>query len=379
MRKCILMVFLSAAALLGSDPNGVIVHEWGTFTSIAGEDGKPVEWQPWSGPSDLPCFVDRFSNKAKASYAGKVRMETPVLYFYSPRQATLDVRVQFRQGLITEWYPSAAVTPEQYFGEIRNPAFTGTIEWKGVRIAPETNPRLLREGAASHYYAARDTDAAPLSVGNQHEKFLFYRGIANFDVPLTATLSGDSVIVGSAGAGPLSSLILFDNSAGRIRFEVSRSSGGRQIMQLAARDSNLAALRAELVEILSGAGLYRKEAEAMVATWHDSWFEEGSRLLYLVPQSTLGRVLPLDITPAPAKVARVFVGRVELTTPATLERLKGAIRTQDLQTIQRYGRFIDPIRKRVLAELPQTERRQAEAFLQSAAAAYFGQSANACR
>ena len=379
MRKCILMVFLSAAALLGSDPNAVIVHEWGTFTSIAGEDGRPVEWQPWRGPSDLPCFVDRFNNKGKPVYTGKVRMETPVLYFYSPRESAVDVRVQFRQGLITEWYPNASVTPEQYFGEIRDPAFTGTIEWKGVRIAPETNFALPREGAASHYYAARDTDAAPLSVGTQHEKFLFYRGIANFDIPVTATPSGDTVIVSSAGDEPLSSLILFDNSNGRMRFEVNRSPGDRQILQLPARDSNFAALRAELVEILSGAGLYRKEAEAMVATWRDSWFEEGSRLLYLVPQSLVDRVLPLDITPAPAKIARVFVGRVELTTAATLERVKRAIRAEDMQTIQRYGRFIEPMRQRVLAELPQTERRQAETFLRFAAAAYLGQTTNVCR
>src|SRR4029077_3205441 len=36
------------------------VHEWGTFTSIAGNDGQAVRWLPLSGPSDLPSFVEHF-------------------------------------------------------------------------------------------------------------------------------------------------------------------------------------------------------------------------------------------------------------------------------------------------------------------------------
>ena len=35
----------------------LVVHEWGTFTSVAGPDGQAVPWHPLSGSSDLPCFV----------------------------------------------------------------------------------------------------------------------------------------------------------------------------------------------------------------------------------------------------------------------------------------------------------------------------------
>src|SRR5207244_3833047 len=59
------------------------VHEWGTFTSIAAEDGRAVEWTPLDGPQDLPCFVDRFRFNIKGWMPGTVRMETPVLYFYA--------------------------------------------------------------------------------------------------------------------------------------------------------------------------------------------------------------------------------------------------------------------------------------------------------
>ena len=34
-------------------------------------------------------------------------METPVIYFYSKEPQTVDVRVDFPQGIITEWYPQA--------------------------------------------------------------------------------------------------------------------------------------------------------------------------------------------------------------------------------------------------------------------------------
>ena len=37
-----------------ADP-GLTVHEWGTFTSVAGAGGRAIEWLPLGGPTDLPC------------------------------------------------------------------------------------------------------------------------------------------------------------------------------------------------------------------------------------------------------------------------------------------------------------------------------------
>lgn len=44
----------------------------------------------------------------------------------------------------------------------------------------------------------------------------------------------------------------------------------------------------------------------MIATWRDAWFEEGTRLFYLVPRSAVDAMLPLQISPAPAALARVL-------------------------------------------------------------------------
>ena len=38
-------------------------------------------------------------------------METPVIYFYSDREQTVNVRVRFPHGLITEWYPQGRIPP----------------------------------------------------------------------------------------------------------------------------------------------------------------------------------------------------------------------------------------------------------------------------
>jgi len=44
-----------------------------------------------------------------------------------------------------------------------------------------------------------------------------------------------------------------------------------------------------------------------VETWKDSWFEEGSRLIYIVPRGFIDNVLPSPINPAPGQIVRVFV------------------------------------------------------------------------
>src|SRR5271155_3470324 len=92
----ILVAALAAGSAHASDP--FIAHEWGTFTSVASEDGNPVQWAPLSGPPDLPCFVAHLGGPFSKYVPGLVRMETPVLYFYAPQAMTLSVHVQFPQG-----------------------------------------------------------------------------------------------------------------------------------------------------------------------------------------------------------------------------------------------------------------------------------------
>jgi len=105
---------------------------------------------------------------------------------------------------------------------------------------------------------------------------------------------------------------------------------------------------AELEETLVADGLYPREARAMVNTWRDSWFEEGTRLLYLAPRAFVDARLPLSITPAPAAIVRTFVGRIELFTARTERAVSVAIERNDTAMLSRFGRFAGPIAERVL-------------------------------
>jgi hypothetical protein len=94
----------------------------------------------------------------------------------------------------------------------------------------------------------------------------------------------------------------------------------------------------------------------MVETWRNSWFEEGSRLFYIVPSEFVNAVLPLSIRPAPAQTTRVFVARLELVTPATERAIERALRTHDGAALSEYGRFLEPILQAMMKKEPNPAR-----------------------
>jgi hypothetical protein len=334
------------------DPTGLVAHEWGTFTSIAGQDGQAVEWQPTQGPSELPCFVRRVRVGSKGLLVGTVRMETPVIYFYAPGDITVDVKVQFKEGVISEWYPQAAVTPLNLEpGTFSRLGFESTIEWSDIKVTPRAAEKFPTDPSSSHYYAARATDAAPLQVKREQEKFLFYRGVGRFASPLTALVRDDGTIdVRNEGGETLGDVVLFENRGGTITYQIQHAETASARFDEPSAPGDLPTLYAALERTLVSAGLYPKEAAAMVATWRDSWFEEGTRVLYLVPRSNIDTVLPLDIRPQPVELARVFVGRTELVTKRTIDDVKAAILRNDRPALHKYGRFFMPFVERVRAD-----------------------------
>jgi hypothetical protein len=331
---------------------GLTAHEWGTFTSIAGERGQAVLWTPLSGATDLPGFVEHFRDPHfKLGLQGTVRMETPVLYFYDSRETTVSVKVSFSNGVITEWYPHAnRVEPQsERIGEVLyNKRLDGSIEWDAVTVAPGLRADFPAEGRDSHYYAARQTSATALRVktasGEQREKFLFYRGVAAFDVPISARLTaGGKVVVENHTEQGIPNVILFERRGEKVGFRMGGTVENKTALEPPPLTEDVNSLSKELVGVLISQGLYQDEAQAMVETWKNSWFEEGSRLLYIVPGAFVNRVLPLTISPAPVQMVRVFVGRMEIVTPATERTVERALASKDQVTLAKYGRFLEPI------------------------------------
>jgi hypothetical protein len=330
-----------------SQPDRFVAHEWGTFTSVSTADGKAQLWNPLGGPSELPSFVYQSSKASQCSKLGAlalVRMETPVIYFYSDRDVRASVKVDFPKGCITEWYPLARTERQ-------------TIDWNGFVAQPGAKEKFPGDQSRSHYYPARETDAAPLSIGDEQkveqERFLFYRGIGFFDLPLWARLKDDQVIVRSAGPDAVSQVILFENRGGRSGWRIHGPLKGEAAITRPALDQPVEPLLREFEKTLVEQGLYEKEAAAMVKTWRDSWSEEGLRVFYIVPRRATDQILPITIKPQPTELARVFVGRAEIITPEMEGEIRAAAqlfgekspeaRAAAINSVRRYGRFAYPV------------------------------------
>lgn len=363
--KAMLILALAAVVAAGAQPagaqepvneGGFVVHEWGTFTSVAGKDGKAVAWSPLTGPPELPDFVERFNIPGfKSGLRGTVRMETPVLYFYSSHRQTVYVSVAFSRGVITEWYPHASVPAEEHptptmLYEKRN---DGGIIWESVNLEPEWTGDFVRDiHPGSRYYVARATASTPLFVrttkGGQHEKFLFYRGVSALPAPVTATAdSNGAITAGNLEDDEISDVILFERRGDRVGYRIIHGLRGETTLQPPDLNGSTDALYSDFEQILEGHGLFQAEAHAMVQTWRDSWFEEGSRLFYIVPSSFVDRMLPMKIGPAPERMVRVFVGRMEIVTPATRKAVQTALAAEDWAALAKYGRFLEPIREMI--------------------------------
>src|SRR6185437_1186426 len=189
---------------------GFIVHEWGTLSTFSGSNGTYLKFYP--DDHDLPGFVYNRKRYIKGGLPDVfVSLETPVLYFYTDREMTASVRVDFPKGRMTEWYPQAS-----------RPPIDGLI-WDNIKITPGSQVKLPSEAGKSRYYAARETDAAPVRVAagkdkSEQEKFLFYRGVGDFAMPLTVRARGKGEFtVKNSAKEALPAFLLVRVQGGKVR------------------------------------------------------------------------------------------------------------------------------------------------------------------
>jgi hypothetical protein len=390
------LVCLTASA--GEKQSGAYaVHEWGTFTSVQGADGVQLEWNPYV-VAELPEFVydrnrpNHETNRwkfgvfaAKTAFLAKQRMETPVIYFYAPEKKTVNVHVDFPAGLMTEWYPHASACDAQRDAADRNGGKkTSFLEWNDVEINPQgSNSELITDEGKSHYYAARETEAALLKIKpgekwvGQTEKFLFYRGVAHFDAPLKVTLEegGARLKLENVGKETLRHLMLIqvENGKGAQGFRtLNIDKLDPKAASRIAIDATMPAARADIIgglqTSLEQEGLFAAEAKAMVKTWADSWFDEsGLRVLYVLGKEWTDETLPLTITPKPPQIARVMIGRAEVITPSMeialresiLDYSKGDLATRERAVAKArgigLGRFTEAAARRLVKTNPGQE------------------------
>ncbi len=327
----IVCLSLLAAIPLSAEP--LVVHEWGTFTVLQDENGRTV---PGINSDDepVPGFVHRIGNLIRSTQQSPaetkaplprchpdvlMRLETPVIYFYPPtgQEPVVDVEVSFPGGWISEYYPDAvATTPGLREGKILR-SESGRLLWKDLKIGgTSSGPKT----DAPVWLVPREVDARSVRTSDgETERYLFYRGVANIEASVRVRREGEILkLSGDTRAAWLADF-RGDGTAAFCRgvpeMPVKFSEYSR---------ASLDRLRAEMRGELVAEGLFPKEADAMLKTWEDSYFQtRGLRLFYIVPREWTDRHLPLKISPA-AEVQRAMIGRIELVTPEqrrTLERL----------------------------------------------------------
>lgn len=301
---------LLAPAAIAGEKDKFVVHEWGTFSTFSGSDGQPVKFHP--DDRDLPPFVYGNHRDVKGGRSDvMVSLETPVLYFYTDRDRTVSVKVDFPTGLMTDWYPQASRPPER------------SIRWDDLKVSASAAPKLPGAKDTGRYFAARETDAAYVRTASpdkrENEKFLFYRGVGDFRMPVTMrALGGGAFEVENAGRDAVPGAFLIRVQGKKVYFRDLGpiSPKDRRRASESPEASTAEKLGDAVADLLVEQGLYEKEARAMVKTWGKDWFgEDGTRVLYLVAEPVTAELLPLTIDPKPDRVVRVLVGRHDVLTP----------------------------------------------------------------
>lgn len=340
----------------------LVVHEWGTFTTLQDEEGQEltginVDDEP------VPPFVHNLSPYVLSralltspywTYRQKgaprqhphvtMRLETPVIYFYPPRGTRLpmklDVSVEFRGGWLTEFYPDAEVEAPGIRNEKSGVRFedltsqtVGSLKWRELRVGtdaagPETDWPV--------WNAPRNVASSSVTAtSGESERYLFYRGVARQRAPLRVAMDrsqhtlqirgnfGD--VLGAGESVDIPNLWLAHvRSDGKVAY---RSLAAMRALQsesaLMATTStqfrkedyavdNLEQLKSEMHAALIKQGLYPDEATALLTTWRRAYFtSHGLRLFFLVPRVWTDHYLPLSISQS-ADIERVMMGRVEL-------------------------------------------------------------------
>jgi hypothetical protein len=381
-----------------------VVHEWGTFLSVQGSNGVSVGGVVESEEL-LPKFVFARTDKRSWNRAFlRQKMETPVTYFYSDRPLEVKVRVDMPQGLLTHWFPAVRDTAPGQKGEKKDAGAGSFLDWGRFQILPDRAAGgsaarihdLPRVGPDDPWRFARETDAAlvrihagdPENLGrHDHEKFLFYRGLGTFELPVSVASQGSGaglrLTLRNAGEHPIRGAVAIEVGKDRLRFAVLGelpANGSREVTARTALgapralDEGVAEVKKTLTGILAADGLFDREALAMVNTWERSYFRTpGLRLLYLLPRPAVDAAIPIRMEPAPDNLVRVMVARVELLTPEAEAAIEGLVAAIDLDAdgadgagngaaraeLARHGRLLEPALRRIAAatKLPAVARR----------------------
>lgn len=400
MKVLLLTLLLSQAAQAKYE-----AHEWGTFTSVVDSTGVTQNGM-YHEDEDLPQFVHGFGElRAEAAppfvpsptpaplppppprprppchskicfgqeelMSSQItqKMETPVIYFYADEKQRVNVNVRFPEGIITETFPGPIAT----FPTMQDPHVIGggnttfSVDIQGVKEG-----RVPFAPAGNIYGHARAVNSNIVTSGAETEKFIFYRGLGRFQPKISITSAKGALrLSGLAQARPQAAVLVHVDTNGQgqmlaldaVKTKDTVLVSAAHIRQLQDHRTTSPFIvrgeqaRGKLVDELVASGLFKDEALAMVNTWENGYLKvPGLRLLYILPRTEVDQILPLNFAPAPEKLVRSFVGRMEILLDTEEYRILSQIKAEpDRFDGKSLGRFAEPILHRVRELAQKTE------------------------
>ena len=351
---------------------GLVVHEWGTFTSVQDATGKS---HPGLHHEDeeLPGWVYRRDPGPNAYFEilpeePLQQLETPVVYFHAPEAMDVRVEVDFPEGIISQWFPSATTYAPALFA--LSAIAGGSMRWD-VTVDPAIDAAdFLPVDPQEIWAPSRNVRSTPVRYRNaagteELEQFIFYRGLGQFDLPVRVTAPRDDrVVVKNDSDDDIAALVILRSTGdGGAVTALGGLAAGASLtatvpVAIEPWPAYVDKAHAALKQAIMTTGLYDDEAEAMVDTWTRSWFgNPGIRVLYLVPREWTDELLPIRVTPAPSELVRTLVGRIEVLTPAmeaaTWEHIVALGEAPSWEAIEKVidalGRFAEPRVRQALA------------------------------
>ena len=391
------IIFGLACASSSVQASSLVVHEWGTFTSLQDSQGKRQEGL-YREEHGLPDFVNGrcklasnwsrahgmgqkcmdFTPLSGSSLAVSQKMETPVIYFYSDEAQVVTVQVDFPRGIISQWYPDPiSFTPKL---KLEDPApLASSMTWKlEVLLGERTLPGV--SGFENIWRPSRQVTSNFIKVGDQNEKFIFYRGLGEFSLPLKIKSTDDGhFVIKNSSSEDIPAIFVLQIAANGLGTILplgslqGHSSSNFQDQDLASSLSVASSDLNSFRQALTKAGLFEDEAIAMVNTWKESYFRKpGLRVLYVMPRAWVDSILPIHISPQPEQLARVMVGRIEVMSAREEASLlaefhtraeSGAVGVLSTGTMTRLGILAEPKLRRLSERVEAKWKKRIEDYL----------------
>jgi hypothetical protein len=302
-----------------------------------------------------------------------MRLETPVVYFY-PREnlenKSFDFQAEFKDGIISEVYPRTFDIQKngKRLESPRSQAIWKSIKLNAQGVFPKTDNPLWLE--------PRKVNATAIQVGDESEKYLFYRGLGERDIPLHVVTNRKSkkIEIFSEEKNPLSEVskfsipdmwfvnvddnhqIIFKNIKG---FEIDSNDRIKRTefsyeFTSKEKKNDYQALISSMKDSLVKQGLFVEEASAMLKTWEHAYFKQpGSRIFYMVPRGWVDSILPIKVS-LDSQIERAMIGRIEIISEGQNARLQELINAKlDTKKVNEYKIKMSMIDPKVIAGIDQ--------------------------